>query len=251
MDTNEYRISFFKPTTKHARINRNLTVVLVIIWAVAVFGFQGLLRIIEKPTPEPILKEFNAVWQDIENNTASQEKMKEFGTIVLNVMSKPFIKPDDKAVLRDVFGGVVFQLTPEAEQNSLASKIATFQKMENTITSLSDKAYISLKNEIITDVSIVLSLDSKQLAGNFAPFMFDAQPKEFDKTNMSALPGIMNLYLTHNQSFLTDAKFLGFPFHYFYTAVLLLIIFVFLCWLYCKLTDRMHLKLEVTEQHNN
>ena len=251
MDTNEYRISFFKPTTTHARINRNLTVVLVIIWIIAVFGFQGLLKVIEKPTPEPILKEFNAVWGDVEHKTDDKEKLKNFGVIVMNVMSKPYIKPDDKAILKDVFGKVVFQLIPEEGQNDFAAKIASFQALEKEITSLSDQTYTKLKNEITETVSSTLSLDSKQIAGRYVPFLFDEQPVKSDETSMSALPGIMNLYLTHNRSFLTDAKFLGFPFHYFYTAVLLLIIFVFLCWLYCKLTDKTHLKHEVIEQHDN
>lgn len=57
----------------------------------------------------------------------------------------------------------------------------------------------------------------------------------------------MKLYMTHNQSVLTNAKFLGFPFHYFYTAVFLLILFVFLCWLYCVITDRVNIKLGLEE----
>ena len=61
-NTNEYHISFFKPTTPQAKANRNLTLLLVLIWAVAVFGFHIVLRLIEKPVPEPILAEFEQVW---------------------------------------------------------------------------------------------------------------------------------------------------------------------------------------------
>ncbi len=250
MDTNDYKISFFKPTTEHARINRNLTIILVIIWAVAVFGFQSVLKIIETPTPEPLLKEFNTVWEQVDGLSGGEEELKTLGTVVLKALSKPFIKPADKAKLKDVFGGIVFKLTPEANKIALAGKVGKFQKLEETITSLSDKEYTGVKTELVNDVSSTLSIDEQEITKNYAPFMFDKQPKEMDEASMAALPGIMNLYLTHNRSFLTDAKFLGFPFHYFYTAVLLLIIFVFLCWLYCKRTDSTHLKHEVVEQHD-
>ena len=51
------------------------------------------------------------------------------------------------------------------------------------------------------------------------------------------LEDIMKLYMTHNQSFLTDSKVIGFPFHYFYTAVFLLILFVILCIVYNLLVE--------------
>ena len=50
---NDYHISFFKPTTDIARLNRNIVVFLVCIWTVAIFGFQIALKVFEKPTPEP------------------------------------------------------------------------------------------------------------------------------------------------------------------------------------------------------
>lgn len=42
--SNDYRISFFKPTTPQARTNRNMVVWLVLIWFIAIFGFQTMLR---------------------------------------------------------------------------------------------------------------------------------------------------------------------------------------------------------------
>jgi putative solute:sodium symporter small subunit len=64
---------------------------------------------------------------------------------------------------------------------------------------------------------------------------------------INSLPGIMKKYLIHNQSFLTDFKFLGFPFHYFYTAIFLLILFVGLCWLYCVKADSLNAKLGIVD----
>ena len=63
-----------------------------------------------------------------------------------------------------------------------------------------------------------------------------------------ALPEIMELYLIHNQSFLTDFKFLGFPFHYWYTAQFLLILFVLLCLYYAVSIDRMNEEYEFVEE---
>ena len=48
-----YHISFFKPTTPQAIANRNMVIWLVLIWFIAIFGFQILLRVLERPTPEP------------------------------------------------------------------------------------------------------------------------------------------------------------------------------------------------------
>ncbi len=41
---NQYHFSFFKPTTESARHNRNMILQLVLIWTVAIFGFQVLLH---------------------------------------------------------------------------------------------------------------------------------------------------------------------------------------------------------------
>ncbi|RKX20065.1 MAG: hypothetical protein DRP35_06675 [Candidatus Zixiibacteriota bacterium] len=43
-------------------------------------------------------------------------------------------------------------------------------------------------------------------------------------------------------------RFLGFPFHYFYTAVFLLVLFVGLCWIFCFQTDRIYKKLGIEER---
>ena len=54
------------------------------------------------------------------------------------------------------------------------------------------------------------------------------------------LPQIMDKFLIHNRSVLTDTTFIGFPFHYFYTAVFLLVLFVGLCYLYAKQIERLN-----------
>ena len=71
---------------------------------------------------------------------------------------------------------------------------------------------------------------------------------ELSSDNKTALPGIMKLYLIHNQCSLTNFKFMGFPFHYWYTAQFLLIMFVLLCLIYDVITDRENKKYGFVEE---
>jgi putative solute:sodium symporter small subunit len=41
------------------------------------------------------------------------------------------------------------------------------------------------------------------------------------------------------KSFLTETTFLGFPFHYWYSAQFCIILYIFLCWWYCKFIDKL------------
>lgn len=41
------------------------------------------------------------------------------------------------------------------------------------------------------------------------------------------------------QSWLTETQFLGFPFHYWYSAQFCIALYIFLCWWYCKFIDKL------------
>ena len=56
----------------------------------------------------------------------------------------------------------------------------------------------------------------------------------------------MDLYLIHNSSPL-NFKFIGFPFHYWYTAQFLLILFVLLCLIYAVIIEKVNKKHEFPE----
>jgi putative solute:sodium symporter small subunit len=73
----------------------------------------------------------------------------------------------------------------------------------------------------------------------------------FSQADAAKLPEIMALYLTHNESFLTRARFMGFPFHYWYTAQFLLILFVVLCIIYAVSLDRLNAKFGLIEDSHN
>ena len=60
--TDQYNFSLFSPRHLHGRKNRNVIFTMLLIWAVAVFGFQFLLKGIEKPTPEKALGAFESEW---------------------------------------------------------------------------------------------------------------------------------------------------------------------------------------------
>ena len=84
----------------------------------------------------------------------------------------------------------------------------------------------------------IYDLHSNDVRAKIAPLeVHSGMMESFNDENRAVLEDLMGLYLVHNRSVLTDTKFLVFPFHYFYTAVFLLILFVGICWLYCVRTD--------------
>ena len=94
------------------------------------------------------------------------------------------------------------------------------------------------KEKLIALLRGIYDLHPNDVRAKIAPLEVHAGMMEtFNDENKAVFEEAMGLYLVHNRSVLTDTKFLGFPFHYFYTAVFLLILFVGLCWLYCVRTD--------------
>ncbi len=245
---NDYHISFFKPTTVQAKWNRNLAIKLILIWAVAVFGFHFLLRAIEKPTPEDTYVKYEQVWENIVSEKATQQEMQTFANTSLSVLGKVFIKPDEKIALTNAVSWVTYQLADSAQQQVLVQKINDFEQLKSEISSISDPKYVEAKNELSLLVTPILGLENNDPRSKILSVsLSSAQMEVFDKVSKEMIPTIMSTYLIHNQSVLTDFKFLGFPFHYFYTAVFLLILFVFLCWLYCVRVDAMNIKLNLEE----
>ncbi len=250
VEKEDYRISFFKPTTQQALKNRNLTILLVTIWAVAVFGFQIVLKIIEKPVPEEALGKFTNAWEKYEAGNAGQADWQEMGKAMLHVMGKSTVKPEEYAVLEDGVGWVFSQLASDSVILDVQQKSQKVNTLQQEITSLKNDGFIAAKQEVVEAAAPVIGVCNKSLLANLLSLGFDDDLKNISEENKAELPAIMKLYLIHNRSVLTDTVFLGFPFHYFYTAVFLLILFVGLCWLYCYRTDKVHAKLNVVEQHD-
>lgn len=246
--TNDYHISFFKPTTPQALYNRNMVVWLVLIWVIAIFGFHILLRIIEKPTPEADYITFQNVWPQVEKGDASEKELIQFGQSTLSVLGKFMLSNEDKPVLNDGLSYSVYQLLPDSRKEEVTAMIRGFEEIKKGIDNISNPEYVDAKKNVSNELSPVLNLSSTDIRSKILPLEVKSEGiAELTEESRAKLPVVMEKYMVHNQSVLTDFKFLGFPFHYFYTAVFLLILFVGLCWLYCVLTDRVNAKLDIAD----
>lgn len=243
-----YHISFFKPTTERARHNRNMVLWLVSIWFIAIFGFQIILKIIEKPVPQAAYVSFEKAWSNIDKGNQTEEDFRELAKSCLSVLGKITITPEAKPVLEDAFNWCVYNLSPESTLPDLMNEIANFKEISASISTLDDTQYAQLKSALSTTVGPLLDISAYDVRRNIIPFALEAEGMgALNTETRQHLPEVMKKYLIHNQSILTDFKFLGFPFHYFYTAVFLLILFIGLCWIYCVRIDSRNKKLEIAD----
>ena len=245
---NGYHISFFKPTTEIARLNRNIIVFLVCIWTVAIFGFQIALKVLEKPTPEPAYLAFEQVWNQVRDGNATEAEIQVFAQTALSVLGKNFIDPAHRKALDNGLSRSVFLLAGPEEGVRIKEKVAEFEILKSRIVNITDPEYVRADKELESMVVPILGLSQKDIRSTLisieiSSFMMD----ELSEESRETIPAAMSLYLIHPQSFLTDGRFLGFPFHYFYTSIFLLVLFVGLCWLYCIRTDRRDAKLGIKE----
>ena len=153
---NDYHISFFRPTTVQAKWNRNLAIKLILIWAVAVFGFHFLLKAIEKPTPETAYTNFEEVWGKVLINNASVKEMQVFAHSSLSVLGKVFVSAEEKAALSNAVSWSIYQLADSIQKEMIYAKIIAFETLKEAITSISDPEYINAKNELSQLISTPL-----------------------------------------------------------------------------------------------
>jgi putative solute:sodium symporter small subunit len=246
--TDDYHISFFKPTTPQAVANRNLVVWFVLIWFTAIFGFQILLRIIQKPTPEPAYISYEQAWSKLATTSFSDTDLQELGQATLSVLGKLSATPEDTKVLNQAMSWTIYQLTPESKREALVEKVSAFESLKAELQDISDPEYIAMKKAISGDLSPLLGISPMDVRSKILPLSLSSENiAQLSDQTKGDLPVVMKKYLVHNQSFLTDWKFLGFPFHYFYTAIFLLILFVGLCWLYCFKIDSLNKKLQIVD----
>jgi len=236
----DYHISFFKPTTKLAQFNKKLIITLFSVWAISIFGFQILLKIVEKPTPEKAYTNFEKVWENVKQNKASISEKQIFVQSALSVLGKVTLASKDRVFLDDAINQTIKKLIPNEDAKAFNQKMKNFKDV-----SFGDNNYLQLKTDLGNTIATYIDVTSYSLAATLAPLeLKEAQGKATDNQQVER---IMAKYLIHNQSFLTDFTFLGFPFHYFYTTVFLLILFVGLCLYYCIVTDRKMLELGIEE----
>lgn len=274
MEQNNYNFSIFNPVNEFSRRNRNIILSILVIWVVATFGFQFLLLILEKPTPEKALITYESVAGKVIAGQATAEEQRDFNGALLMVLGKT-IKPADRQYLDNVLTVNTFSLIGDsAEQAMLIGRLTPLSVKRAELAALNDswekksisynefkKSTLSLNTEISTlkkELGTFLSgiADRVLPAGDeFRPVMEIWLPHELkfkaitepEPVDQAKLDQIMKFYLTHNQSFLTDFPFLGFPFHYFYTAVFLLVLFVGLCMLYAYRIEHLHRKFQMED----
>ncbi len=225
-ESKDYQFSFFKPTSEHARSNTKIITVMVIIWALAVFGFQILLRVLEEPTPEKTLITYESVNGKVMDGTATVQDKKAFIGTVIAVLGKGLsLKQGDKDVLQETLNWAVYDVVPKNKRGQL------------------------LKKENVAKLTKLLGYAPKSLQANLLKFYMQSESvKSLSNENKNILPGIMKKYTVHNESVITSTRFLGFPFHYWYTAEFLLILFVCLCWIYCFMIDRLYEEHSIDEK---
>ncbi len=228
-----YEVNFFKPLSGHGRANRKLILILASIWAVAVFGFQFTLMILNEPTPEESYTVFESVYPEVLDNANSDMTMKQnFSKSLISVLGKNIAVSDQhKVVLKNVLSWTVFSM-----QND--SMKFLFQQELNDEAYQQAASLIGLKNEGFEKIMIDLLPYS----------LVKVEAAELSEEYKNELPSIMKLYLVHNQNALTNFKFLGFPFHYWYTAQFLLIMFVILCLVYALVIEKTNLKHNFVEE---
>jgi putative solute:sodium symporter small subunit len=236
----QYNFSIFSPRNLHGKKNRNVILTMLLIWAVAVFGFQLLLRIIEKPTPEKALTMFESAWPSaVANETAGADYKTLLNSMVL-VRGKNIVKPGDQKTLNEAISLVTFKVVPDSVKALILGNISELAVLRGNLIKSKDAEYLNIKT-LISEKNKLITVMTEQYSGFkvgsleaniLTASLVENYPESITAAEFSTLPAIMSFYLTHNQSKLTDTKFLGFPFHYFYTAVFLLILFIALCIVY-------------------
>jgi putative solute:sodium symporter small subunit len=212
-----FEVNFFKPRSEATKANTKLISLLVIIWAVAVFGFQFLLIGFQKPVEEQTLTEFKTLWPKIQS-APTEADLRSFAKVMLYTMGKnATIKEGDRELMRKALAVTVNLLKPDEQTSDAAAE------------------KIGLGNSGF-DPLLKDQLD----------FHYESS-SQGDYSGLSELPEAMAKYLVHNRSFLTDTSFIGFPLHYFYTAQFLLILFIVLCLVYARAIDKMNTRLGIEE----
>lgn len=256
METNkDYNFSLFKPASPYGRKNRNLIISIVIIWFVAIFGFQGLLMILEKPTPEKALTVFESAWDNVKSGNACETEKMDFVNSLISVAGKSSVKPEDKIIIDNALTWCVYSMITDSEKVVLSGLVKELTGTREKLTTATDAEYERLQSDLVRIKASINSIanestgvDPTNNKASILPYNINTDYIELTPEDKDVLAKTMKLYLVHNQSVLTDTKFLGFPFHYFYSAVFLLIMFVVMCLFYSIRITQLQKKFSIKEE---
>lgn len=253
--SNNYDFNLFKPVSQYGRKNRNLILILGTIWFVAIFGFQMLLLIFQKPTPEKSLITFESVWNNVKSGKATEQEKKDFVNSLISVAGKSSVKASDKGVLVNSLSWSVYSMISDSDKVILSGQIKELAVVREKLARANETEYPGLKSDLQRIKATINSIANEKTGVDptnnkeaILPYNLSQDYNDPTPIEMDALLKVMKLYLTHNQSFLTDTKILGFPFHYFYTAEFLLMLFVGLSLFYSIRITQLQKKFSIKEE---
>ena len=222
-ESKSYNVNFFKPSTPFLKENIRAIVIGLVVWGVVTYGFQILLKIMETPTPEASYVEFQQIAPKLADGSASAEEMVQGANFYLTMLGKSAALLKNEQ-LKTAFTSTAYNVLAGADQQMLidtAAKAGSGEAMDvgfiNTALGITDnKAMMAVVPFALTAVT-----PDKMV-------MFDPATKP-----------LMDKFFIHNQSVLTDTIVFGFPFHYFFTALVTLVTFVLICLVYCQVIDKL------------
>ncbi len=220
-ESKSYDVNFFKPSTPFLRENIRAIVIGLVIWGVVTYGFQILLKIMETPTPEAPYAAFQKYAPSLADGSASAEDKVAAANMYLAVLGKSAALLQNDS-LKNAFTSTVYNILPAADQAALVDTAAKAADDKTVDVGFINSAMGIAENKaMMAVVPYALSAVTPDKMAMFDP----------------ALTPVMDKFLIHNQSVLTDTIVLGFPFHYLFTALVTLTVFVLICLVYCYVID--------------
>ncbi len=227
----KYDINFFTPHTPFLKDATRLIWIGMTIWFLATYGFHILLKVIEKPTPEAGYMVYEKVYPKLTQGTASQDEYLGISKVYLSLVGKSVALQKNSA-LKNAFTATMHEALPTGQKDQLLAAATEAAKNKNVDVGFIAKA-LGVDNNAAMKAAIPYALTP-----------IDAGSKAMTSPE---IPAIMDKFLIHNQSVLTDTIVLGFPFHYLYSALFLLTLFVLICLVYCKAIDKVMKKYDLEQ----
>lgn len=222
-ESKSYDVNFFKPSTPFLRENIRAIVIGLVIWAVVTYGFQILLKIMETPTPEASYVEFQQIAPKLADGSASNEEMVKAANFYLAMLGKSAALLQNEQ-LKSAFTSTAHNALAGAEKQMLLD-LAGKAGSDGAL----DVGFIHAALGIVENKAMMAVV----------PFALTAVTPDKMVMYDPALKPLMDKFFIHNQSVLTDTIVFGFPFHYFFTALVTLTVFVLICLWYCSAMDKM------------
>ena len=222
-ESKSYDVNFFKPSTPFLRENIRVIIIGLVIWGVMTYGSQILFKIVETPTPEAPYTAFQQIAPKLADGSATPEELVTAANFYLAGLGKSaaLLKND---ALKGAFTSTVYTLLSDAEKQTLMS-VAETAATDKTVN--------------VDFINTALGITDNKAMMAVVPYAL--APVSADKLAMTddSLTPVMDKFFIHNQSVFTDTIVFGFPFHYLYSALILLTAFVLICLVYCQVIDKL------------